>query len=94
MKPLLQAILAQRLHLKVHQESQMVSGYRLIIAKGGPKLQPAKEGARPKGMPVAFHAQVLPNGLDGWGISVATLAHILLGPVGSPVDDATGLSGS
>jgi uncharacterized protein (TIGR03435 family) len=93
-KPLLQALLMQRLHLQVHQESEMVSGYKLVIAKRGPKLQPAKEGSRPNGFPAAFHAQVLPNGLDGWGIPVATLAHILSGPAGSPVVDGTGIPGS
>jgi uncharacterized protein (TIGR03435 family) len=31
---------------------------------------------------------------DGWGISIETLAHIMASPVGSPVADKTGLSGS
>ncbi|HWG16855.1 MAG TPA: TIGR03435 family protein [Acidobacteriaceae bacterium] len=92
MQPLLQNLLAQRFNLKVHRESHAVSGYELVVAKTGPKLQSAREGARPKDMPSAFHAQVWSSGLDAWGISAETLAHILNGPAGQPVVDKTGLS--
>jgi uncharacterized protein (TIGR03435 family) len=94
MQPLLQNLLAQRFHLKVHREGHTVSGFELVVAKAGSKLQPAKENTRPKGMPSAFHAQVWPSGLDGWDIPVATLAHILNGPAGEPVVDKTAIPGS
>jgi uncharacterized protein (TIGR03435 family) len=94
MQPLLKNLLAQRFRLKVHRENRTVSGYELISAKRGPKLQPAKEGARPKDMPSAFHAQLLPNEMDAWGISTETFAHILVSPAGKPVIDHTGLTGS
>jgi uncharacterized protein (TIGR03435 family) len=94
MQPLLKNLLAQRFRLKVHRENRTVSGYEVISAKGGPKLQPAKEGARPKDMPSAFHAQLLPNEMDAWGISTETFAHILVSPAGKPVIDKTGLTGS
>ncbi|HEX3570206.1 MAG TPA: TIGR03435 family protein [Acidobacteriaceae bacterium] len=39
-----QALLADRFHLKVHFENRMQPVYALVVAKGGPKLTPAKEG--------------------------------------------------
>ncbi len=40
--PLLQSLLAERLHLKVHHETKMMKGYALVVAKDGPKLQASK----------------------------------------------------
>ena len=94
MQPLLQDLFARRFHLSVHREQRAVSGFELVIAKSGAKLQPAKESARPKGMPSYFHAQLLPNEMDGWGISVETFAHVLSGPAGKPIVDRTGLTGA
>ena len=94
MRPLVQTLLAQRFNLKVHQTSKLVSGYALVVTKGGPKLQPAKEGARPSGMSKSVQAQILPNRLDAWGITIDGLAGILAGPAGAAVIDKTGLTGS
>ncbi len=44
MRPLLQNLLEERFHLKVHHEQKMVAGYALVLAKGGSKLQPSKGG--------------------------------------------------
>jgi len=43
--PMLQALLEDRFRLKLHRESRVVPVYALTIAKGGPKLQPLKEGS-------------------------------------------------
>jgi uncharacterized protein (TIGR03435 family) len=43
--PMLQAILEDRFNLKIHRETKEVSVYELNVAKGGPKLQPFKEGS-------------------------------------------------
>jgi uncharacterized protein (TIGR03435 family) len=43
--PMLQALLEDRFKLKLHRESRVVPVYDLTIAKGGPKLQPLKEGS-------------------------------------------------
>lgn len=39
-----QALLADRFRAKVHFEKRMADAYSLEVAKGGPKLTPAKEG--------------------------------------------------
>lgn len=38
---MLQALLADRFHLKVHIDAQELPVYELVVAKGGPKLTPA-----------------------------------------------------
>lgn len=43
--PMLQALLEERLKLRVHWETREVPVYRLTVAKGGPKLQSFKEGS-------------------------------------------------
>jgi uncharacterized protein (TIGR03435 family) len=43
--PMLQAILEERFQLKVHWSAREVPVYELTLAKGGPKLQPFKEGS-------------------------------------------------
>ena len=43
--PMLQALLEERLRLKVHRDEKEVPVYFLKVAKGGPKFQPAKKGS-------------------------------------------------
>ena len=42
--PLLLAALEDRFKLKAHRETRELGIYSLVVAKGGPKLKPAKEG--------------------------------------------------
>jgi len=42
--PMLQALLEDRFKLKLHRETREIPIYALTVAKGGPKLQPFKEG--------------------------------------------------
>ena len=42
--PMMQGLLEDRFQLKVHRETREGTVYELKIAKGGPKLQPAKQG--------------------------------------------------
>jgi uncharacterized protein (TIGR03435 family) len=43
--PMLQALLEERFHLKVHREKMERPVYELTVEKGGVKMQPSKEGA-------------------------------------------------
>lgn len=42
--PMLQSLLEDRFQLRAHRESKETPAFALTVAKGGPKLQPAKEG--------------------------------------------------
>jgi uncharacterized protein (TIGR03435 family) len=86
MEPLLQNLLEQRFHLKIHRDSRSVLGYFLVVAKGGAKLHPSEEGVNP-----LFY--VLSNGLEGHGTNMAVLSGMLERPAGRPVIDHTGITG-
>lgn len=43
--PMLQALLQDRFQLRTHIETKEVSGYALVVAKGGPKLTKHQEGS-------------------------------------------------
>jgi bla regulator protein BlaR1 len=85
-----QSLLADRFKLKVHFETREMPGYALVIAKGGPKLTPAKEGevSMLSGRTVDQGSQMtaMATTIDQWIHS-----PFLAGP---PVVDQTGLKGA
>ncbi len=84
LKPMLQQLLVERFKLAVHRETKTVPGYALLVAKGGPKLQPTKGApSRPA---------ILKGGLRADNISVDTLAAMLRSPLGRPVANQTGIT--
>jgi uncharacterized protein (TIGR03435 family) len=87
MRPMLQHLLEQRFHLAFHRETKMTSGFALIVAKGGPKLQPSKDDSKPS-------AQMLPNRLDATHMDIEHFAGVLAHRAGQPVVDKTGLAGT
>jgi uncharacterized protein (TIGR03435 family) len=94
MQPLVQQLLEQRFHLKVHREIRPVQGYEMVVGPGGPKVTPEDPKKRPDGMPAAYHTAFMPDGMQSWGITMERLAHVLVTPVGQPVVDKTGLTGT
>ena len=47
---LVQALFADRFHLKLHQETRNMPAYDLVLAKGGSKLQPSQANGRSVGV--------------------------------------------
>jgi bla regulator protein blaR1 len=43
--PMMQTLLEDRLKLKTHRETREIAIYNLVVAKGGPKLKPFREGS-------------------------------------------------
>ena len=84
---MLQAVLAERFKLQVHFEFKERSGYDLVIAKGGTKLEQAKaeEGIGPAGMRAGL--------IIVKGRPIDAFAELLTFVVGRPVVDKTGLTG-
>lgn len=85
MQPLLRNLLEHRFRLTTHRESKTVSGYALVVAKGGPKLQ-ANKGAPQL-------AYIFADGLRIQNQSVKSLALTLATPAGRPVINKTGIEG-
>ncbi|HVW07862.1 MAG TPA: TIGR03435 family protein, partial [Bryobacteraceae bacterium] len=85
MKQMLQALLTERFHLQSHRETRDITSYALVVGKGGPKFQHSSGEGRPS-----------MNGKGALAAQFATmkmLADFLSGPMGRPVQDATGLEG-
>ena len=106
MGPMLQALLADRFRLKIHRKTAEVAVYLLTVAKGGPKLEPFKEGtctprdlsqfpAPPLG-PVSCRFFLNVNGPHlSWVIQGATVAEfckIVLPRMDRPVIDKSGIA--
>jgi uncharacterized protein (TIGR03435 family) len=85
MKQMLRGLLAERFRLQQHRETRDITSYALVVGKGGPKFQHSVGEGRPsmngKGTLVAQFA------------TMKMLADFLSGPMGRPVQDATGLDG-
>ena len=85
---LLQPILADRFHLKVHTESRTLAVYELVLAKGGPKFRSstdtsgAGEGTSIRNAVLTAHA-----------IPLSSLASTLSNQLHQTVIDRTGLGG-
>ncbi len=87
MRPLLRDLLEKRFHFAAHHEMKVTSGFALLIAKGGPKLQPSKADGKPSG-------QMLPNRMDIRHMDTAHMAGVFAHRVGQPVVDKIGLTGT
>jgi uncharacterized protein (TIGR03435 family) len=81
-----QSLLADRFKLKVHFETREMPGFALVIAKGGPKLTPAKDGESTR---LSLHQ----NEMTATAITLDQWIHSpFLG--GRVVVDQTGLKGT
>jgi uncharacterized protein (TIGR03435 family) len=87
-RPMVQALLADRFKLATHRETREGRVYELTIAKGGPKLRDTDP---------EYHSHDL-NGesgdLTGHGASMYQLIRSLSRQVGRPIIDKTRLEGS
>jgi len=104
--PMLQALLEERFHLKVHREMRESPVYALTATKKGPKLHPSPAGScssvafDPSGKPECGSYRVLPGkGLnvrtaDSYGMSLDQFAKTLaMYGVDQPVVNRTGIAG-
>jgi uncharacterized protein (TIGR03435 family) len=109
MRVMVQALLADRFKLAIHRETKEMPVYELVVAKGGPKLQPAdvQEKDCPESSPapsVPSAATPIPvlchtfNGGQGRGlharaVDMSDLASYVENWTGRPLLDKTGLKG-
>jgi uncharacterized protein (TIGR03435 family) len=86
-KMMLQTLLSDRFKLVLHRDSKNESVYKLVVAKGGPKLQESKTSGDPTGG-LGLTGFVLRN------INMPRFAGLLSQYQDRPVLDATGLGGT
>jgi uncharacterized protein (TIGR03435 family) len=91
-KTMLVQLLVDRFGLKYHRETRDLPVYELVIAKGGVKMQPAKEQDPAK----ARHLMMVdgPGKLESTAMKVENLRHVLSQQLGRTVVDKTGLTGN
>ncbi len=87
MKPLLQAMLAERFGMQYHRETREIRGYDMTVAKKGLKLIPAAPEATRGGT-------AGPTLISMPSATLGALADMLAARVSLPVRDKTGVEGN
>ncbi len=82
---MVQALLADRFRLKLHQDTRTLPAYDLVLAKGGSKLQPSQSGGKSIGTSRRY--------FNGEGLTTTMIAEELSKIAGRVVVDKTGLDG-
>lgn len=101
-REMLQKLLIERFHLKVHMEIKTLPVYNLVVDKGGSKLQVSTAIEPPsleelKANPDKYKGRSMSMGagmFKGTAVPVRALASQLANALGRPVNDATGLTGT
>lgn len=106
-RSMLQRLLVERFQLAVHRETKDHKVFALVVAKSGPKMNIVKPGEEvsppPKGVlkgikptegHVISYGRNSHSAMIGRRVTMQALAEALVGPVGTPVIDDTGLRGT
>ena len=84
---MLQTLLAERFHLKLHHERRSLQGYAIVVAKDGLKMKPSELGTR-------GHTNDGPGSVVSTATSISRLALKLSVLLKVPVVDESGVNGS
>ena len=91
LKPMLQALLADRFKLTLRRETKELPVYALVVAKNGPRLQQVEGGpSQPKGSQVRMGRGLI----NAQAAPITLLATQLSNQIGRSVIDRTGLTGN
>ncbi len=86
LKPMLQALLADRFKLTIQRETKDMPVYNLVVAKGGPKLKESEGG---KGDQVRMGRGLI----EAQSASMLAITNVLSNQLGHAILDKTGLTG-
>jgi uncharacterized protein (TIGR03435 family) len=90
LQPFLQAMFADRFHLRFHRESRELPVYSLVVAKGGPKLTAHSGGGDPV---TGIHSRSGKERVNARKVSMKRLAEVLSQQTDRVVVDNTNLPG-
>jgi uncharacterized protein (TIGR03435 family) len=93
--PMMKQLLVERFHLTVHSAKRERSGYALILAKTGARLEPADPAYAIRGQKAGESSAnfIAPGVVQGRGINSNQIARLLSNSLHSPVVDETNLNG-
>lgn len=91
MRPMMQALLADRCKLQVHKDKKEMACYALMIGKSGSKLKTPEVDA--EGKHKNGRMSMARGRFDGDGLPVTAIAHAVEQVLGRAVVDKTGLNG-
>jgi len=90
---MLQALLADRLKLTIHRGAKEATGYDLVLAKSGPRLQESKSpGPDEAGGGMSMYGRRQGYEVTAQSYSMPLIASWLISAVHGPVIDKTGLT--
>jgi uncharacterized protein (TIGR03435 family) len=94
--PMMKQFLSERFHLAVHVGKRDVSGYALVLAKSGDKLQATQPDREAQGLKAGAGAPnfVTPGQVQGRGVDADVIAGLLGSALQIPVANRTGLTGT
>ena len=88
---MVQTLLADRFHLKIHRENRELPVYALVVGKGGPKLEPAKDSTLCGGQGCFGISR---GSVTSSGGTLARLSTVLTRILDRPVFNKTELAGN
>lgn len=93
--PMLRQLLMERFHVVAHPATMQISGYSLVVAKGGSKLTPSDTDTTHQGHKAgeSFQNYILPGYIHSPGANLDVIASLLASPADATVVDNTGISG-
>lgn len=95
-RPMMQQLLSERFHLKMHAAKRELSGYGMFVGKTGVKLHAVAMDSLTQGQKSGEPSQnfTAPGHLQGRGLNPTGIADLLSVVEHAPVVDRTGLSGT
>ena len=103
LRPMIQALLADRFKLRAHRETRPRDGYALVRVNSdrvGPSMQPSTlscrdpKAVRPQGSRFTCGLTHLPGSFIAGDIPISIVADVLAGVTGRVVEDRTRISGT
>jgi len=85
----LRALIEDRFQVKIHRETKEMQVYGLVVAKGGPKLQPKEPGGRDSSLSVSRGDEAIMH-VTAKGLPIPNLVKYLSDQSGRQVIDETG----
>lgn len=89
---MMQNLLSERFHLKLHREKKDLPAYALVVAKGGPKMKQAETPAA--AAPAKRGIWMGMGKLQASSVDLGMFANLLSNLVGRPVLDMTEMKGN